>query len=68
MYKNDTVKYLDVLTIVLVTLKLSNNIKLSWIWVLFPILFQLSLLAIIFILAIIKTLIEMIIDRRKQKQ
>lgn len=68
MYKNNAVTYLDMVTIVLVILKLTNLIKLSWIWVLFPILFQISLLAIILTLAIIKTLIKMIIDRRKQKQ
>ena len=68
MYKDNYVTYLDMITIVLVILKLANLIKLSWIWVLFPILFQLILLAIIFTIAIIKTLIKMIIDRRKQKQ
>ena len=68
MCKNNAVTYLDIVTIVLVILKLANLIKLSWIWVLFPILFQLSLLALILTLAIIKTIIKMIIDRRKQKQ
>lgn len=47
-----------VLQIVLIILKLANVIKWSWLIVLFPLEFQIALLLLIFIVAVIVTAID----------
>lgn len=45
--------FLEVLTLIFIVLKLTGFISWSWFWVLFPIIFDLGLAIILFIITII---------------